>query len=325
VRTVHPVAQREYLSGRYHLWRDDDEHLRRAIDHFERATAIDPQYALAYASLAHAWWKRGLWTDVGLVVTEAPARAAAQQALHLDDALPEAYVVQADLARLYDRDLGRAEQLVTRALALAPHNVDAHYTYALLLMTVGRPDEALYHMAAAERLDPLSPAIQSDFGRVLYRARKYEDAIQHLNRALELEPAMAWLVEYRLAEVYGQMGHYDAALLALQRAGQGSRSHHALRARILARMGRHHEAKRLIEDLEAYSLESRPYEVAAAYAALGDNESAFEFLFGWIDRREPGPIFAAVDPPFDSLHSDPRWPELLRRLSMPRAVHAVMR
>jgi TolB-like protein/tetratricopeptide (TPR) repeat protein len=324
-RTVHPAAHREYLLGRYHLWRDNDEHLQYAIEHFQRATTIDSQYALAYASLAHAWWKRGLWGDIGLVATETPARVAAQQALHLDDALPEAYVAQADLVRLYDRDLSRAEQLVTRALALAPHNVDAHYTYALLLMTVGRLDEAVRHMEAAERLDPLSPAIQSDFGRVLYRARKYEDAIQHLKRALQLEPAMAWLVEYRLAEVYGQMGHYDEALLALQRAGKSSRSHHALRAGILARMGRQHEAKRLIEDLETSSLDSRPYEVAAAYAALGDNDSAFRFLFGRIDRSEPGPIFAAVDPPFDSLHSDPRWPELVHQLSMPHAAQAVIR
>ena len=324
-RTVHPASHREYLLGRYHLWRDNDEHLQHAIEHFQRATTIDSQYALAYASLAHAWWKRGLWGDIGLLATETPARVAAQQALHLDDALPEAYVAQADLVRLYDRDLGRAEQLVTRALALAPHNVDAHYTYALLLMTLGRLDEALSHMEAAERLDPLSPAIQSDLGRVLYRARKYQDAIQHLNRALELEPAMAWLVQHRLAEVYEQMGHYDDALVALQRAGESGRSHQALRASILARMGRRHEAKRLIEDLAAYSPESRPYEVAAAYAALADNDSAFKFLFGRIDRHEPGPIFAAVDPPLDSLHSDPRWPELVRRLSTPRAAHAVIR
>jgi TolB-like protein len=198
-RTVHPAAHQEYLIGRYHLWRDNDEHLRRAIAHFARAIELDPQFAAAYASLAHAWWKRGLWGDTGLVATEAPARAAAQRALELDNALPEAYVVHADLVRLYDRDLVRAEELVARALALQPHNVDAHYTYALVLMTIGRFDEAIGHMETAERLDPLSPAIQSDFGRVLYRARRYDDAIQHFTRALELEPAMGWLVHSRLA------------------------------------------------------------------------------------------------------------------------------
>lgn len=324
-RTVDPAAHQEYLIGRYHLWRDDDENLQRAIAHFERAAAIDPQYALAYASLAHAWWKRGLWGDIGLVATESPARAAAQRALQLDDALPEAYVVQADLVRLYDRDMARAEELVTRALRLQPHNVDAHYTYALLLMTVGRFDEAIVQMEAAEQLDPLSPAIQSDFGRVLYRARKYEDAILHLNRALELEPAMGWLVHSRLAQVYEQMGRYDHALLSLQQAGDKGRSHQAQRASVLARMGRRDEAMRLVEGLEVHSSKSR-YEIAAVYAALGDNDKAFALLFDMIDRGvTPGPNFAAVDPPFDSLHSDPRWPELVRRLSVPRGAQTTVR
>lgn len=324
-RTVHPAAHQEYLIGRYHLWRDNDEHLRRAIAHFERAIELDPQFAAAYASLAHAWWKRGLWGDTGLAATEAPARAAAQKALELDNALPEAYVVQADLVRLYDRDLVRAEELVARALALQPHNVDAHYTYALVLMTIGRFDEAIGHMETAERLDPLSPAIQSDFGRVLYRARRYDDAIQHFTRALELEPAMGWLVHSRLAQVYEQMGQYDRAFVALHQAGDRGRSHEARRASVLARMGRRHEAKRLIEEVEAHAVESRPYEIAAAYAALGDTDKAFRLLFQLIDRGDPGPNFAAVDPPFDSLHADPRWPELVRRLSMPRAAHAVIR
>jgi TolB-like protein/Tfp pilus assembly protein PilF len=324
-RTVHPAAHQEYLIGRYHLWRDNDEHLRRAIAHFERAIELDPQFAAAYASLAHAWWKRGLWGDTGLVATEAPARAAAQKALELDNALPEAYVVHADLVRLYDRDLVRAEELVARALELQPHGVDAHYTYALVLMTIGRFDEAIGHMETAERLDPLSPAIQSDFGRVLYRARRYDDAIQHFTRALELEPAMGWLVHSRLANVYEQMGQYDRAFVALQQAGDRRRSHEARRASVLARMGRRHEAKRLIEEVEAHAVESHPYEIAAAHAALGDTDKAFRLLFQLIDRDDPGPNFAAVDPPFDSLHADPRWPELVRRLSLPRAARAVIR
>jgi tetratricopeptide (TPR) repeat protein len=312
---VAPAAHQEYLIGRYHLWRDTDENLQRAIAHFQRATEIDPGYAAAYASLGHAWWKRGLWVS-GLAATESPARVAAQRALHLDDALPEAYVVQAELARLYDHDLVRAEQLLMRALALQPSSVDGHYSYALLLMTLGRSGEAVTHMETAEKLDPLSPAIQSDFGRVLYRARRYDDAIRHLNRALDLEPAMGWLVYARLANVYEQMGQYDRALSALQRASEG-RSQPLQVARILARMGQTEEAKRLLEHSEANAGQIPTSGLAAAYLALGDKDRAFNLLFEMTDRRDPGPNFVTVDPLFDGLRSDSRWVGLLRRVNLP--------
>jgi TolB-like protein/Tfp pilus assembly protein PilF len=315
--TINPAAHQEYLIGRYHLWRDNEENLQRAIGHFERATQIDPQYAAAYASLAHAWWKRGLWGEAGLAATESPARAAAQKALHLDDTLPEAQVIQAELLRLYDRDLVRAETWIQRALALQPNNVDAHYSYGLLLMTVGRFDEAIAHMELAEQLDPLSPAIQSDLGRVLYRARRYDGAIRHLNRALELEPAMGRLVHIRLANVYEQMGQYDRALSALQRASDLGRTRPALRARVLARMGNKDDARLLLEQSEADSSEFHPSELAAAYVALGDKDRAFEYLFEMTARRDPGPNFVAVDPPFYALHSDRRWDQLLRQMNQP--------
>jgi TolB-like protein/Tfp pilus assembly protein PilF len=320
---VSAAAHQEYLIGRYHLWRDSDEHLQRAIAHFERATEIDPQYAAAFGRLAHAWWKRGLWTE-RLADTEAPARAAVEKALILDDSLPEAYVVQADLLRLYDRDLTGAEKLATRALTLQPNNVDAHYTYALVLMTAGRFDESIMHMKAAAELDPLAPAIQSDMGRALYRAGRYDEALVHLKRALELEPAMDWLVYRRLSEVCEQMGQYDSALLALGQADAGvSRNQterrvlQARHARILALLGKRDEARRLIRDLEADPSVRVIRATAAANAALGENDRAFELLFREIDGG-PGPNFTAVDPTFDILRSDSRWPELVRRLNVPR-------
>jgi len=315
--TISPAAYQEYLIGRYHLWRDNEENLQKAIVHFDRATQIDPRFAAAYANLAHAWWKRGLWGEMGLTATESPARAAAQKALHLDDALPEAHVIQAELLRLYDRDLIRAEKSIQRALALQANNVDAHYSYGLLLMTVGRLDEAITHMKLAEQLDPLSPAIQSDLGRVLYRARKYDDAIPYLNRALDLEPAMGRVVHTRLADVYEQMGQYDRALSALQLASRTGRPDAMRRARLLARMGNTEEARRLLEQHRADSAEPHLSAVAAAYVALGDKDRAFEYLFELSARRDPGPNFVAVDPSFDTLRSDRRWEELVRRLNQP--------
>lgn len=321
--SVNPAAYQEYLIGRYHLWRDNEENLQRAIAHFERATDIDPRYAAAYASLAHAWWKRGLWGqgEIGLEDAETPARIAARKALELDETLPDAYVVLADLERLYSRNLVRAEARVTQALALHPRHVDAHYTYALLLMELGRFPEAITHMETAEELDPLSPAIQSDFGRVLYRARKFDEAILRLNRALELEPEVGWLVYSRLAAVHEQLGQYDLALAALQQAGGKGAPHMARLARVLARMGDHREAKRLLTLVEADPSRFAQSETAAVYVALGDRDKAFALLFDRLERGDPGPNFIAVDPPLAELHSDPRWAELLRRMNVANRTH----
>jgi tetratricopeptide (TPR) repeat protein len=128
---------------------------------------------------------------------------------------------------------------------------------------------------------------------------------------------MGWLVHSRLAEVYEQMGEYDRALLALHQAGDRGGSARANRARVLTRMGRRDEARRLLAEAETNGTEP-VHQIAAAYAALSDNDKAFAILFELIDRGEPGPNFVAVDPPFDTLHSDPRWPELVRRLSTQR-------
>ena len=124
--TVNPAAHQEYLTGRYHLWRYNEEDLKRAIDYFDRAIQIDPKYAAAYAGLSHAWWARGIFGRIGFREAESPSRAAARKALELDDRLAEAYVVQADVKRLYDWDWTGAEDSVKRALELDPNNLDAH-------------------------------------------------------------------------------------------------------------------------------------------------------------------------------------------------------
>lgn len=310
---VNPAARQEYLVGRYHLWRDTPESLEQAITRFERAVAIDPQYAAAYASLGHAWWKQGLWGG-RLQETESAARAAAERALALNDALPDSYALLADIERLYGGNLDRAEELAARALALDPDHVDANYTYGLLLMTLGEFPKAIEHMEIAARLDPLSPAIQSDLGRILYRARRYPEAIARLERSLELEPDMGWLVQSRLAAIYEQLGEYDRAIELLRLAeAQGRRSQSARLARVLARRGNRDEARRLLERAEldpALPL----YDIAAAYVALHDYDRAFTVLSAWLDRNDPGPNFLAVDPPFDGLHTDRRWTELVRRV-----------
>ena len=219
VPAVSPAAHEEYLLGRHLLWKFIEEDRVRAIDHFNRAISLDPKYAAPYAALAHAWWMRGVFGPLSLKEVATPAREAALAALARDDRNAEAYAALAYVQGMFDWDWNRAQATVQRAVALEPNSVDARYVHALLLMAMGRLDEALSEIDYAARLDPLSAQVQSTYGRVLYRARRFDDARVRLERALELEPRNAGTYG-RLAEVHEQLGRYDDALELLDQDGR---------------------------------------------------------------------------------------------------------
>jgi TolB-like protein/DNA-binding winged helix-turn-helix (wHTH) protein/Flp pilus assembly protein TadD len=310
--TVNPAAHQEYLLGQYHLWKRTEEHLARAVDHFERAAQFDPGYAPAHAGLSHAWWWRGVvgerFKDI-----ELPSGSAARNAVGLDPRLPEAHVSMGRI-KYSDWDWPGAEMDFGRALEIDPNNLDAHFFHGMLFMAWGRFADAIAHMQKAEQLDPLSGTVQSGFGRVLYRARRFEEAVSHLNRAIALEPESAGAYG-RLADVYEEMGRYTEALAMHKKAdallnrppGRDVRV-----ARIYARMGKRKEARQILDRLPKTG---RYYEgLAGVYAALGNKDEAFRLLF---KKVRPSLNYVKTDPPLENLHSDPRWPVLLRHMNLP--------
>lgn len=311
--TVNPAAHQEYLLGQYHLWKLTEEHLAKAVEHFERATQLDSGYAAAYAGLSHALWWRGIWGSKTLREVEAPSRTAAQKALELNPRLAEGHVSMGRI-KYHDWDWMGAEKAFGRALELDPNSVDAHFFHGMLFMALGRFPEAIAHMERAEKLDPLSSTVQSGFGRVLYRARRFEEAISHLNRAIELEP-QSFGGYGRLAGVYEEMGRYAEALALLEKANALNRppGHSLQAARIYARMGKRKEARQI---LDALPKTRRYYSgFAGVYAALGDKDEAFRLLF-MLSEQRPMLNYTKTDPPLEPLRSDPRWPVLLRRMNL---------
>ena len=314
VPSVSPSAQEEYLLGRHLLWKFIDEDRVRAIEHFNRAIRLSPQYAAPHAALAHAWWMRGVLGPLSLKEVATPAREAALAALALDPRNAEAYAALAYVQGMFDWDWNRAQATVQRATALEPNSVDTRYVHALLLMAMGRLDESISEIDYATRLDPLSAQVHSTYGRVLYRARRYDAARTRLERALELEPRNPQIYG-RLANVYEQMGRYDDALAVLQRidvdAEPASTSPAEARARILAQAGRVKEARQLLAQVPLQS----PVR-AEVLAALGDRDAAFVSLFRALDERDSWLLFIKSDPIFEGLHHDPRWADLLRRMNL---------
>jgi tetratricopeptide (TPR) repeat protein len=224
--------------------------------------------------------------------------------------------------KYFDWDWVGAEQDLTRALELDPNSADAHRAYAELLMALERHDEAIREIKRAEQLDPLSSFIQSRYARVLYRARKYEEALPHLQRAIDLDPKPGNVMPYWIfGSVYAEMGRYDEAIDHFKKAqSHGARvlDTEAEIACVYARMGKPNEARRILARLkattDAATFSNAP--VAFAYAALGDKDEAFEVLFRLVEERQNLATHLKADPPLASLHTDPRWKELLSRMNL---------
>jgi TolB-like protein/Tfp pilus assembly protein PilF len=314
VPTDNPRAHEEYLLGRYLLWKFIEDDQLRAIEHFQRAISIAPDYAAPYAGLAHAWWMRGVLGPLSLKDVASPARDAAREALARDDRLAEAYAAQAYVQGVFDWDWAGAEATIQRAVQLEPNSMHAHYVYAVLLMAMGRLSEALGQIEHAAQVDPLSAPVHSMFGRILYRARRFDEAVDHLNRAIELEPRDSRSYG-RLADVYALMGRYDEALGLYEEARvlavDAKTAYRARVARTYARMGRAGDARRLLPSLQGLGGGA-----AAMHAALGEHDMAFTLLFRAVDGREDWFPFIKEDPDFDALHADHRWNELLQRMRL---------
>jgi eukaryotic-like serine/threonine-protein kinase len=328
-RRVNPEAHEAYLIGRYHLRRQNEADLKLAITHFERAIQLDASYAAAWAGLSVAWLQRGLWGATPFREVEPPARQAAVKALELDAGSAEGYTSLAMLKHRYEWDWAGAEHDFRRAIELDPGSVEAHRFFAFLLTALGRHAEAISEIQIAEQLDPLSSLVQSDFGSDLYFARNYEQAERRLKRAIDLDP-LNYGASGRLGRVYVEMGRYADAIASLEKAKamqsdyRRNKIYTLTLALVYARMGRREEALRMLKELQRTTDPAffPVNDAASVWAALGNKDEAFRLLFNLVEKRSTLLIFIKVYPYFDSLHSDPRWQELLRLMNFPEERHS---
>ena len=305
VRSISPDAREAFQLGRYHQFKDNDADLRRAIEHFERAIRLQPDYAAAYAGLSLA--ARLLQTR-GFTQAEGGARAAALRAIELDPNLGEAHAAMSGL-KFDDWDWVGAETAARRTLEL---NYIDHY-YASLLTITGRHGEAIAAAGRAARLDPLSSAIQSSYAIVLYFARNYEAALAQLQRSLDLEPR-----NYAATLMMGVI--YEA--LGRPREARAIFDHPDFRespyiARAYAMLGQRSEAYRVLNALAERQAPVDLQEVAITHFVLGDTDGGFEWLTRAFDQRNGYVPWAKVQPAFDDIRSDPRFKALVARLKLP--------
>jgi tetratricopeptide (TPR) repeat protein len=183
-----------------------------------------------------------------------------------------------------------------------------------------RFDEALAERKRAQQLDPLTASITADVGYPLYYARQYDQAIEEFRRALELDPSYGWGHLF-IGQVYLQKGMYEEAIAECQKAlasiGSSTRVLATL-GHIYAVSGKRAEALDMLDQLMKRSKQSyvSPYFIALIYTGLGDKDQTFAWLEKAYEERFPYLVLLKVEPVFDSLRSDPRFQDLLRRVGL---------
>jgi TolB-like protein/DNA-binding winged helix-turn-helix (wHTH) protein/Flp pilus assembly protein TadD len=311
-RTVDPDAYNEFLLGQASLATRLEADYPVAVAHYQRAVEIDPGYALAYARLSEAWRDIGIFGGGDLTDVEIPARKAALKAVELDPDLAAGHLALYYIKLICDRDWTGAEEEIKRAIDLDPENARNHWVYAYLLSAEGRDAESIEKIEKALEMGANESASESAYGWALYCARRYDEAIAHQTRSLEIDPKVPE-VYTRRGIVYLQVGRYQDALNDFEKATEGQPRDKVMIAVAYAFMGRRREALQVIT-----SSRFIPSRTAMVYAALGEKDKAFEILEKAVERPDSGMLDLKVEPGFDSLHSDPRWEPLIRRLNIPQ-------
>jgi len=311
--TQSPEAYRHYLEGRYFWNKRSKEGFERAVEFFNEAIEQDPAFAQAYTGLADTYVLLAIYYHRTPEDAFPLARAAAQRALEIDDALAEAHTSLGWIKALYDWDWAGAEAEFKRAIELNPNYPTAHHWYGGFLATQGRLDEGLEEVKKAQTLDPLSPQITNVVGLLFFLKGQYDEAIEQSQRALELNPDLPAANEL-MTWAYWEKGMHEEAIAQSERwASVDPRRASVLPAfyRSLA-SGNRAEAIAALRDSDQIPA----WYKSMNYMSAGEEDLALEWLTQAIDERDPWVPWANVAIPFDPIRDDPRFQDLLRRMNL---------
>lgn len=309
-------AYQLYLRGRFFLNKFTTDNFYRALECFEGAIAIDPEFAEAWAGLADT---HIMLTEMGPVPPREgmpKAKEAALKALSLNEHLSEAHSSLGMVLQDHDYDFVGAEREFRRAIELNPNNSPAHQFYGQLLAQLGRHAEAEDQFAMALAVDPLSVVGHWIYGFGLFEARRYDDCIEQTNKALELDPNFpaAFL---NLAFARHMKGEYEESVEAYAKFSELCGSVETAEIiRDSFRDGGWEEFLRTMVSPDA-PVNISEYIIAVFCAALGDNDGAIAKLQASFAVREPHIVMIKIDPRFDGIRDDSRFQHLLREVGFP--------
>lgn len=317
--TVNPDAYQEYLRGRYHWNNFSPDSLKRARDHFERAVALDPTYALAYAGLGDAFGAMAYYGHIVPAEGFPRAAAAARRALELDPDVADAHITLGIERLFWGWDWPAAERELQTAIRLNPKLALAHSVYGLILAVGGRQDEALKEVLYARELDPLSLFINVGVAWIHHFAGRPADAMREALKAREIFPGFEEAGNV-LTSAYEALGRYeDAAAIIAQQPCWGFRLDGAALLDAYRKAGPQGYWRSRLEMIEALSPSAPPiihFARAVVHRYLDQTDEALHHVERMVEEHIGACVFLGVDPNLAPLRDHPRYQAALNRVGV---------
>ncbi|MEP7308074.1 MAG: winged helix-turn-helix domain-containing protein [Acidobacteriota bacterium] len=316
-QTHNGEAYDAYLKARYFESRRTAATNAQAVAQYERALALDPDYALAWSGLAQVYGNSPINGDAPPLETGPRARDAAAHAIRSNPNLAEAQMAAGSVNWMLDWNWGAAEKALRLAIRLDSSNANGYLALGHVLSQAGRQGEADAAMRRARELEPLESMVVALSAQVAFQGRDYRAAVDHARRAVLMDSTF-WIGSVQLAQAYEQIGETELSLTAATDAARFSGNNSkatSLRGYLLAKIGRTTEARAVLGQMEDAARQRfvPPYAMALVHAGLGERDAVFEWLEKAYAARDVHLIFLPVDAKWDPYRADPRFVALLAR------------
>jgi TolB-like protein/Flp pilus assembly protein TadD len=314
-RGTNAEAHRLFLQGRYFVHRTGEEDMARGIGLLRQALAIEPENALAWATLSWAETLAAIIGNAPLDEGIERSREAAARSLALQPDLPEALIASGWIQLWYDFDWKGAEATFARAIELAPSNAEVLAARGMIAHLLGRHEEALASCRRSLEQDPLNILSYGQLGRIYLGMESLPEAEAAFRKTLEMSPEATSIRALLAFALLDQERLDEAMSVALSEPAEWARMW--VLAVIHHRGGRPEESQRALDKLIESNAYNAAYQIAVAYAARGEVDQAFEWLERSYAQRDSGLVFMKAHAIMRPLHGDPRWKVFLAKMGFP--------